>query len=91
MMPLKSISIMMMLKKENWSAAIFSFTSAMIPLQSRSSFQPKKGLCHPGGTFSDCEDRWQIAMPPMVSAETVMIAYWMMSASTILVMPPRMV
>ena len=80
-----------MVKKPNWSPVIFWLTSAMMPVQSRSSSQPNQGLIHPSGTTSGVWARAVIAMTATTTAEIVMIVNCRTSASTIDRMPPRMV
>ena len=82
---------MMIEKSENWSSGIFRFTSAMMPVQSRLSFQPKKGWSQPSGTASVFPASSCMAIPPMMNAAIVITAYCTRSAQTMPDMPPRIV
>ena len=61
-----------------------------MPVQSRSSFQPKNGLSHPAGTTLEIisGDTLDIAIAPMMSDVVVRIVNCITSVATTLTMPP---
>ena len=56
----------------------------------RFSRAPKKGFIHPSGTSRGLSLRAFMAMTPITMAEMVMMVYWITSAHTMEVIPPRM-
>ena len=67
-----------------------SLTWSRMPVQSRSSFQPKNGLIQPSGTVVAIisGDTFYIAMTPMIATSTVRIVNCITSVITTLTMPP---